>query len=155
MKDPWVVDKYNEALEKQMTYHNLFDKTENNCESAIDDTWTAHHAREYEKIDTLLIESAVYAERSISKRYSTNKAWSPKLDTVVNTLRYWRLRLKIDRKIRVSPGNLLRHLKAASLDQTECSKNQNTRGNSTATKSSGQIHVRHGQTTHRTPSVIP
>ena len=68
---PRLVDKYLDVLGKQLVYHRIYDKTERLRDISKEDKWTPQQVDQYEKIDEKITESDIYAERAISKRYST------------------------------------------------------------------------------------
>ena len=110
LEDPRVVDQYLETLGKQLTYHKLYDKVERLNEVSEANEWTNDNTQQYEIIDTILTESARHADRVVAKRYSGTYEWSPALLRTVNAARYWTLRLKISKGIRVD-GALLSNLR--------------------------------------------
>jgi len=102
LQDPRLVEKYYESLRRQLEYHKLPDKIlqlyQDAQESPVDHTI----AIRYEKIDKLLTESMLVAERKCSKKYSEVYQWSPALTEVVNVVRFWRIRLKQAKGVMIS-----------------------------------------------------
>ena len=115
LTDPRLVDKYLDVLGKQLVYHRIYDKTERLRDISNEDKWTPQQVEQYEKIDEKITESDIYAERAISKRYSTKYEWSPELMRAVNEVRYWELRLKICKGIPVDAKTLRGLREAAKL----------------------------------------
>jgi hypothetical protein len=94
-QDPRIVNKYIELLQKQINYHRLSDKASYIHNAAINGGWTQQMACEYEKIDKLLTEGMLHAERKVSKKCSHCFQWSPKLSKALKTLHYWQIRLQV------------------------------------------------------------
>jgi len=56
-------------------------------------TWTPEDALQYERLDNIITEGMLKAERTISKKVTTTYHWSPTLKAAISTLTYWKLRL--------------------------------------------------------------
>jgi hypothetical protein len=63
-------------------------------EVALTTQWTDSHKAEYEKLDTIITETMLFAEHSCSKHYMKCFEWSVTLIRAVETVRYWRLFVK-------------------------------------------------------------
>jgi len=70
---------------------------------------------QYEKIDNIITESVIHADRQVAKRYSTRYEWSPELIRTVNAVRYWELRLKQVKGIVVDLETIATYRDAAKL----------------------------------------
>jgi len=102
LQDPRIVQKYKDTLWEQMQYHQLLKKVEMLIEVAKNKSWQKSHQQEYEKIDRLLIEIMLHAERKASKKYSLTYCWSPLLLAAVKRVQYWQLQIKQKKGIRTS-----------------------------------------------------
>jgi len=56
-------------------------------------TWTPEDALQYDRLDKIITEGMLKAERTISKKVTTTYHWSPTLKAAISTLTYWKLRL--------------------------------------------------------------
>jgi hypothetical protein len=85
-QDPRVVTKYAGIVQQHISYHKLDDKMTYLYNAAINGVWTQQMAREYKKIDKLLTEGMLHAEREVSKKCSRRFQWSPKFSRALKTL---------------------------------------------------------------------
>jgi hypothetical protein len=88
------VSKYIKTVKDQLAYHNIEEKKDRLKVKVAEGTWHPEDECEYERIDQIGVESALYAERQIARKYTKKYVWSPKLMQAVQGVRYWRLRLK-------------------------------------------------------------
>ncbi len=93
IQDPRLVAAYIKDLTKQLDYHKITDKAQNLLNRAIDNNWTESLTDEYEKLDTLITEAMLRAEKNVSKKVSKTYQWSPSLQASISALSYWKLRL--------------------------------------------------------------
>jgi hypothetical protein len=93
LQDPRPVAAYIKDLTKQLDYHKITDKAQNLLNRAIDNNWTESLTDEYEKLDTLITEAMLRAEKNVSKKVSKTYQWSPSLQASISALSYWKLRL--------------------------------------------------------------
>mmetsp|Transcript_7001 Transcript_7001/g.10195 ORF Transcript_7001/g.10195 Transcript_7001/m.10195 type:complete len:653 (+) Transcript_7001:1286-3244(+) len=115
LQDPRIVNRYLELVEKQMHYHKIYDKVMQLKEKSEDSKWAKQCVMKYEKIDNIITASVRYADKQVAKRYSTQYEWSPELMRAVNEARYWELRLKPYKGIKMDEGTLEQHREAAKL----------------------------------------
>jgi hypothetical protein len=83
-----LVIKYKEVLHDQLLYHKVSERIADLETAAQQQSWTAQHTQEYERLDTLITESMLHAERSSGKRYTKRYEWSPTLVQSVEKVRY-------------------------------------------------------------------
>jgi hypothetical protein len=102
LHDPQIVDKYLEALLKQIKYHKLNDKIATLYRVAEAGEWADQHVQLYEHIDSLMTESMIFAESHSSKSYSKKYSWSPVLKAAVKATQFWQFCLKRSKGIKVS-----------------------------------------------------
>jgi hypothetical protein len=93
LQDPRLVDQYIATLVAQLNYHKVLEKSSALLKAADANTWTPEDAVEYEKLDKIITEAMIHAERSVSKKISLTYQWSPQLKAAIHTLTYWKLRL--------------------------------------------------------------
>jgi hypothetical protein len=145
--DPRKIDKYKEALHRQLQYHNVPEKWSALMTIALNKIWTDKHSEEYEKIDTLITESMLYVERQSSTKYTKAFQWSPALIQTVEAVCFWRLLLKRIKGILVQESTLaLAREKAGFTLPLEAAYDQpliiaNLRSALTKMKSSQKSHV--------------
>ena len=118
LKDPRIVDAYVQALFDQLDYHKVWEKLDRLVTIRVED-WKETDRITYEKLDTIITESMIYAERNCSKRYSTRFQWSPLLLKAVYVYRYARLRLKELKGLPVTEKAIQYHIKQASITTEE------------------------------------
>jgi hypothetical protein len=94
LQDPRTVDKYLDILQTQLEYHKIYDKYEDLQEKSDQGAWSNECILKYERMDNIITESVIHADRMVAKRYSTRYEWSPEIIRSVNDVRYWELRLK-------------------------------------------------------------
>jgi len=93
VQDPRLVDQYTEELLVQLCYHKILPKAEKLHTKAQSGSWTPENIHEYEKLDNLITEAMLKAERRISKKVTTTYQLSPSLKAAINTITYWKLQL--------------------------------------------------------------
>jgi len=81
--------------------------------------WLEEHLLSYERLDALITESMLYAERQVSKRYTKRYEWSPTLIKAVYAERYWRLMLRRSQGRLVSDDLLQRTRLRAAIPLTK------------------------------------
>jgi len=86
------VDQYIATLVKQLNYHKVINKSDL-LKAADDGTWTNEDTIRHERLDKIITEAMLHAERSVSKKISLTYHWSPKLKAAIHILTYWKLRL--------------------------------------------------------------
>jgi hypothetical protein len=96
--------------------HNLLGKSENLFKVAEAGLWTSAETEGYEKLDRLLTEAMLKAERSISKKFSMMYQWSPRLKEAIHALTYWKLRLSQLKGKAISGHTLTKLFKNANLE---------------------------------------
>jgi hypothetical protein len=115
LHDPRIVESYNTILSEQLSYHKIPSKLEMLQRQVTTGQWTVKDQEEYNKIDQLITEAMLHAERSSMKRYSGPYAWSPQLIKTVQGERYWKLRLKQSKGLQVSAQVLHQIREAAGI----------------------------------------
>mmetsp|Transcript_22670 Transcript_22670/g.32458 ORF Transcript_22670/g.32458 Transcript_22670/m.32458 type:complete len:1353 (-) Transcript_22670:2923-6981(-) len=114
LKDPRKVDTYNGNKYRQLEYHKVISKLEKLAD--LDNSkWQKKHVERYEKLDNKVVEISLYAEKSISRRYSTQYQWSLTMVQVVYAMRFWKLRLKQAKGNKVKQDTLLNHQRLSNL----------------------------------------
>jgi hypothetical protein len=82
LHDPRIVSKYLSELQKQFTSHRIQEKVDILYNHT--NNWTTNDQLEYEKLDKLITEAMLCAERNASKRYTKTLEWSPTLVKAVH-----------------------------------------------------------------------
>jgi hypothetical protein len=93
LHDPRIVEEYLATLNKQLQLHNILEKV-TALQSCAPADWGDQEFIQYEKIDKLVMESMLYAERAAGSRYTKTYEWSPVLLQAVHAERFWRLAIK-------------------------------------------------------------
>ena len=106
LRDPRKVSKYISTLHELLHQHNVFPRLEALQSTLEHSQWTTASTAEYEALDTVITESMLTAEKTISRRLTTTYQWSPPLKKAVYCLRYWHLRLRQVRGQPVSASQL-------------------------------------------------
>jgi ribonuclease HI len=117
LTDPRKVQNYLEVAKHQIQYHKIVEKKNYLQETATNGLWGYSDIDEYEKIDQLQSEIYIHAERSITKKYSKKYDWSPTLARAINTVRFWRLKLKRSKGQIVSDSTLSATANKASVPE--------------------------------------
>ncbi len=94
LTDPRKVRAYHDTLTKQLTYHNIPNKLDLMDILLHRNEWTDTHTIEYMKVDKIITESMLYAERTITRRCTQTYEWSVALSQSIHAVRYWKLRIK-------------------------------------------------------------
>jgi len=102
---------------KQLLYHKIPEKIERLQQFLVLGEWSPTHHVEYEKIDQLVTEAMLHAERLCSKKYTNTFQWSPQMIQAVQRERYWRTQLKATRGKSTSPKALERLKEAAGFHE--------------------------------------
>ena len=118
LTDPRKVASYISALHKQLSYHKVIRKHELLSQIPVGE-WTNVDTVKYERLDKMVVQSALYAEKSISRRYSTKYQWSPALLKEVYVFRYARLRLKEMKGLPVTVSSIRYHMKQAKITEAQ------------------------------------
>jgi hypothetical protein len=95
LHDPDIVQKYTSTLQEQLEYHKIPKKLDALQRVISSGQWSHNHQQEYEKIDNLITEAMLHAEKISSKKYTGTFSWSPGLSKAVQTERFWKLLLKL------------------------------------------------------------
>jgi hypothetical protein len=122
LKDPRIVTKYTSELYDQLSYHKIWEKEGQLKEAASSNTWTPYHTEQYQRVDTKITEIMLSAERKAGRRYSTKFDWSPALKQAVQEYRFWKLKLKGTRNLKVSSSVLAKYHKEANLSEEMLSR---------------------------------
>jgi hypothetical protein len=93
LHDPCRVDEYLTTLHKQLLSHNIPTRVAN-LHAKASTGWEPSDYVKYERLDTLITEAMLHAEKKTSKRYTKTYEWSPILIKAVYAERYWRLAYK-------------------------------------------------------------
>lgn len=102
LADPRLKNQYRDVLHNQLQYPKVYDKVQHLQEVTESGTWTEEHTKEYQKLDKLITDSMLYAERNTGRKVSTRYEWSPTLKKAVQTFRYWQLRYRQARHLGIS-----------------------------------------------------
>jgi len=79
LHDPQIVEQYCHILHQQLQYHKIPEKIVALRQTLSAGQWTKHNRTSYEKIDKLITEAMLHAERKSRKKYTGTFAWSPEL----------------------------------------------------------------------------
>ncbi len=93
LQDPRLIDQYTAELSLHLQYHKVIKTAEKLLQAAEAKIWTPEDALQYERLDKIITEGILKAERTISKKVTTTYHWSPTLKAAISTLTYWKLRL--------------------------------------------------------------
>jgi hypothetical protein len=115
LQDPRIVQSYQEHLRKQLDYHNISQKIDALYKQASEVPNDPSIPLRYEKIDRILTESMLYAEKRGTKKYTDTYQWSPALAAAVNAVKYWRIRIKQLKKVKVAEETIRKAAEAAKL----------------------------------------
>jgi hypothetical protein len=117
LHDPRIVTKYKDALYEQLSYHKCHEKVQELQQCAQANTWSEYLTLKYQITDTVITEIMIHAERTAGRKYSTKFDWSPTLLKAVQTFRFWKMKLKLQRGLHVSRAVLQKHHTEAALPQ--------------------------------------
>jgi hypothetical protein len=106
--DPRKTEAYKTALHKQLEYHKVFDKCKLLKEAAEQNLWGSDQIVKYDRLDVIITQSMLYAEKACSKRYTKRYEWSPQLIRAVESVRYWRLLLKRSKGLQIQCSTISR-----------------------------------------------
>jgi hypothetical protein len=67
----------------------VFDKLNQLGQAITSNTWGEIQSSQYQKLDEIITDSMLYAERQTGKSFSTRNDWSPILKQAVQAHRYW------------------------------------------------------------------
>jgi hypothetical protein len=115
LSDLSIMTKYKKILKDQLEYHNIEKKREYLRTTVREVTWSEDEVSMYETIGQINSESMLYAERQVQKKFTEKYEWSPKLIQAVQSIRYWKLRIKKAKGLYVTDHMLNTTLKAANL----------------------------------------
>jgi hypothetical protein len=107
LHDPRKVNEYLTALTAQLSLHKVQQKVATLHNKAITG-WQEDDQLQYERLDKLITEAMLYAERHTGKRYTKTYEWSPTLVQAVYAERFWRLMYKKSTGRFVSDEHLIR-----------------------------------------------
>jgi hypothetical protein len=93
LHDPRIVSAYLNTLNKQFDIHKIHEKV-GKLQKKDSKLWEEMDVQTYERIDTLITQSMLYAERLVSSRYTKTWEWSPVLVAAVHAERFWKLAIK-------------------------------------------------------------
>ena len=79
---------------KHILYHRIDSKVSSLYLQAKENKWTDESTIIYEKLDKLLTEGMLHAEKEVSRKLSKTYWWSPTLSNAVKTFHFWQLRLR-------------------------------------------------------------
>ncbi len=107
MNDPRIVGAYLHTLTEQLDSHKIFDKVKI-LQQKEPHQWEDADYQTYEKLDAIITESMLHAERTVGACYTKTWEWSPVLLVAVYAKRFWRLTIKKSRGRFVSDELLTR-----------------------------------------------
>jgi len=110
------VEKYNMTLQQQLAYHKIPEKIANLQLAISKNQWNQSYQTQYKRIDVIITQAMLHAEKQSSKKYTGIFSWSPELIKSVQKERYWKLWLKISKGIPVSSQTLHRTQQAAGVN---------------------------------------
>ena len=91
--NPNAVHTYVHTLLQFISKHNLTEKITNLSTRSDSGVWTEEDTIEWERLDCLLVDGRLSAEKKCSRKNSGKHPWSPELARAGKTLHYWRMRL--------------------------------------------------------------
>jgi hypothetical protein len=106
LHDPDIVQKYTSTLQAQLAYHKIPKKLDELQQVIQSGQWTHHHQQEYEKMNRLITEAMLYAEKISSRKYTGTFAWSPNLIQAVQKERFWKLLLKVSKELPIADSTI-------------------------------------------------
>ena len=92
--NPRVVEVHKENLRRHIEYHKIDRKTGELYEKAKVSPEDPTIEEEFEKLDKLLTEGMLHAEKEVSRKISMTFHWSSALSFAVKSLHYWQLCLQ-------------------------------------------------------------
>ncbi len=114
LKDPRIVNRYVEALSKQLDNHKVSQKVE--ALAKIEPgKWNAYDQLQYERLDKVITDSMLHAESCAAKKYTKKYEWSPTLLQSVHAERFWKLALRKSQGRSISTTLLERTREAAGI----------------------------------------
>jgi hypothetical protein len=113
--DPRIVEQYNTILQNQLTYHKVSEKVKTFQRKIEQGIWSKQDQEEYERVDKIITESMLFAEKKSSKKYTNTFAWSPTLVQAIQAERFWKLHLKRNNGGQVHNSTLSNTMVAAGL----------------------------------------
>jgi len=116
LQDPTIVEKYVTTLQEQLNYHKIPEKLRKLQEVIDLGQWTEQHKIEYERLDKIITDSMIHAEKTSCRKFTSTFAWSPQLVKSVQTERFWKLLLKVQRGLPVAPNTITSTKAAAGLE---------------------------------------
>jgi hypothetical protein len=67
LHDPDIVQKYTSTLQAQLEYHKIPKKLDALQRVIFSGQWSHNHQQEYDKIDKLIMEAMLHAERYLAR----------------------------------------------------------------------------------------
>ncbi len=116
LSDPCLKNQYRD---EQLQYHKVYDKVQELQVASRSGVWTDVQTQEYQKLDRIITEAMLYAERNTGRRFSTRYEWSPTLKKSVQSFRYWQLRYRQARNLGISLPKLNSLKEQAGLTEEE------------------------------------
>lgn len=113
-------------MREQVAYHNIMEKIRELQEKADQSLWTPpEDIALYKMIDRLNSEIMRHADKCLLRKVCKTYEWSPKLAMAVQSVRFWRLKLKRVRSLLIS-DNILQNtkIKAALRDEYDIVRSQ-------------------------------
>jgi len=106
--DPRKVQNYKDALHKQLQYHKVQDKLSALLTAAKNQPWSSAQITQYEKLDKIITESMLHAEKAAGQKYTKVYEWSPVLIQSVEAVRFWRSLLKRSKGLKICQATIER-----------------------------------------------
>jgi len=113
--DPRKVQNYKEALHKQLQYHKVQDKLFALLTAAKNHTWSSAQITQYEKLDRIITESVLHAEKAAGQKFTKVYEWSPVLIQSVEAVRFWRSLLQRSKGLKICQATIERLHRNAGL----------------------------------------
>jgi len=79
LQDPTIVEKYVTTLQEQLNYHKIPEKLRKLQEVIDLGQWTEQHKIEYERLDKIITDSMIHAEKTSCRKLTSTFSWSPQL----------------------------------------------------------------------------
>jgi len=88
--NPWIIQKYNEALQEKLQLHNLEQCIENLTQQVWHNRLTRKQQWEYEDIDRLSLEAKKYVETKCRKLKVGHVPWCLQITKAIAQILYWK-----------------------------------------------------------------
>ncbi len=123
LHDPCIVAKYKDHLYEQIEYHKIFEKRDKLTTASEQGDWSNATTTKYQTLDHQITRIMLTAERKAGTTYTKRFEWSPALKRMVQAYRFWKLKYRHTKGLKVSMGILQRTFDESSLPQESMNTN--------------------------------